>query len=104
MLVHAQAAVRYLADADAALLEADGEKRSAVLWTVSIVGEAAARLSDEARATLTDLPLREAQRMRNMLIHGYLEIDLALVAQTVARDFPPLIAHLERLLEGEPPE
>ena len=102
MLAHARAAVSFAEGASAADLERDGRLRSAVLWNLSIVGEAASRLSEQAQAALPDLPLSEARRMRNALIHGYFEIDLDLVAQTVGVELPRLVASLEALLGNTP--
>ena len=41
--------------------------------------------------------------MRNILIHDYDDVDLNVVWDTVARDLPPLIAHLETHLAANPP-
>jgi len=40
--------------------------------------------------------------MRNRLIHGYFEVDLDRVWDTVLNDLPPLIAAIEAFLPGEP--
>ncbi len=39
--------------------------------------------------------------MRNILIHGYMNIDLDQVWKTITEDIPPLIAELEKII---PPE
>ena len=39
--------------------------------------------------------------MRNRLVHGYFDIDLRLVWDTVRNDLPSLIAQLELLLPQE---
>jgi uncharacterized protein with HEPN domain len=36
--------------------------------------------------------------MRNRLIHGYFNINLDIVWQTVTQDFPPLIDELEKII------
>lgn len=44
--------------------------------------------------------------LRNRLIHGYSDIDLDIVWDTIVHDLPPLIAELEKILppgnEGKP--
>ncbi|HJX74598.1 MAG TPA: HepT-like ribonuclease domain-containing protein [Candidatus Deferrimicrobiaceae bacterium] len=39
--------------------------------------------------------------MRNRLIHGYDWVDYDVLWQIVARDLPPLIARLEKILSSE---
>lgn len=80
-----------------------GERRSqlAILEAVEIVGDAAARLSRETTEAHPDIPWREVLGMRNRLVHAYFDIDLQVVRNTVQKDLPVLIAHLEPLV---PPE
>ena len=35
--------------------------------------------------------------LRNRLIHGYFDVDMDIVWDTVTKDLPPLIAELEKL-------
>ena len=44
------------------------------------------------------IPWRDIVGMRNRLVHGYFDIDLRLVWDTVGTDLPVLIDQLERLL------
>ena len=39
--------------------------------------------------------------MRDRLIHGYFDVNLDVVWETVTQDLPPLIAQLEKLLPSE---
>ncbi|MGH3936594.1 MAG: HepT-like ribonuclease domain-containing protein [Pseudonocardiaceae bacterium] len=52
------------------------------VWVVrhlQIIGEAASRLSDDARSRQPDIPWRKIIDMRHVLVHGYLDVDLDLV-------------------------
>ena len=49
----------------------------AVEKLVENIGEAASRLSDEARKQLPQLPWRDIVGMRHRLVHGYMQVDLA---------------------------
>jgi uncharacterized protein with HEPN domain len=42
--------------------------------------------------------------MRNRLIHGYDFVDYDILWQTVKEDLPPLVAVLEPLVAGLPPQ
>lgn len=69
--------------------------------SVEILGEAASKVSADLRQDYPDLPWREMVTMRNRLIHGYFDINLDIVWQTVVTELPPLIAALESVLNRE---
>ena len=74
---------------------ADAMLRSAVERQFEIIGEALSRLSKEAPALARRIAvLRRAIAMRNILIHGYREIDNEAVWQTAQDDLPGLRAQL----------
>lgn len=68
-----------------------------------IIGEAARRLSPEARNLFPEIPWKLVTAMRNILIHDYDDVDLNIVWNTVQRDIPPLISRLEAYLAENPP-
>ncbi len=69
----------------------DLQCQDAVLRRVSVIGEAARRVSPETRAAHSSLPWREMIAMRNFVIHQYDSIDISLLWETTARDVPRLI-------------
>lgn len=96
-------AVDLLGARDAASLLTDKRTQYAVIRAVEVVGEAASRVSAETRAALPDLPWRQAIGMRNVLIHGYHDLDLGAVVKAVREHLPLLVTRLEEIL-GEDPE
>ncbi len=68
---------------------------------LEIIGEAARRLSDEARDRGGSIPWAQIIGMRNRLVHAYFEVDRDQVWRTVTEDLAPLAEQLERLLEDE---
>lgn len=98
MLDAAEEAVGFATGRDRADLDADRMLALALVRSVEIVGEAGARVSDEGRAAVPDVPWREIVAMRNRLIHAYFDVDLDIVWQTVKEDMPPLIATLKDAL------
>jgi uncharacterized protein with HEPN domain len=60
----------------------------ALTRTLEILGEAASRISDEARLRFTSIPYSKMVAMRNRLIHAYFDVDLDIVWTTVAEDPP----------------
>ncbi len=69
--------------------------------SVEILGEAASKVSEELRNDYPDLPWREMVTMRNRLIHGYFDINLDIVWQTVITELPSLVAALESIVNPE---
>jgi uncharacterized protein with HEPN domain len=80
--------------------QADPMLRSAVERQFEIVGEALNRLSGEDAALVAQIPeLGRIVAFRNILIHGYAEIDDALVWQVVTDKLPELEGVLAELLK-----
>ncbi|MCV7288580.1 DUF86 domain-containing protein [Mycolicibacterium wolinskyi] len=79
----------------------DALLRSAVERQLEIVGEALnqlSRMDASLAATIPELPRIVA--FRNILIHGYAEVDDALVWQIVTDKLPDLMTVLNELLGG----
>ncbi len=74
----------------------------ALVKCIEIIGEAAARVSPEMRAEHSQIPWADIVAMRNRLTHGYFDVDLDRVCDTLTADLPPLIAALERILLAAP--
>ncbi len=75
--------------------------QDAVIRRVEIIGEAAAHLSEETKASFPNLPWQDMTDMRNFLIHQYGDVDPQVVWDTVKLDLPPLITSLERVVDSE---
>ena len=83
--------------------ESFGEDRLiafAVVRAIQLVGQAARNVSTEVQSANADIPWREMIGMRNVVVHDYADVDLALVWKTVREDLPKVIARL-RVLLGE---
>jgi len=81
--------------------ESSGKDRMLLLAAVKeleIIGEAAAKISQETKNLYPDFPWPDIIGMRNRLIHAYFDIDIEVVWQTILHDLPPLIAMLNSAL------
>ena len=74
----------------------------AIVKAVEIVGEAASRVGADTKQAHPDIPWAEIVGMRNRLVHGYFDINLVRVWETVEQDIPSLIVQLEGLVPEEP--
>jgi len=79
-------------------LEKDEMLALSLVRLLEIIGEAAGDISEEYRGKHPDIPWKKMIGLRNRLIHGYFDIDLDIVWDTVEGDLPPLIAELEKLV------
>ena len=102
MLDHAREAVEMLGGSTRADLDGNRMLQLALTRLVEIVGEAASRVSSQARQPHPELPWLRITGMRNRLAHGYDVIDLDLLYDTIRTDLPPLIEALERIVDAEP--
>ena len=68
----------------------------ALIKCIEIIGEAAAKVSAETRASTPQIPWSDIIAMRNRLIHAYFDVDVNRVSDTLANDLPPLIALLDK--------
>ena len=84
----------FLADMERAAFDADPKTQSAVLYQLSIIGEAVKQLSDEWRAQHPAIPWTQISRMRDHLIHRYFNVDLDTIWTTATRDVPTLLEYL----------
>jgi uncharacterized protein with HEPN domain len=80
-------------------LNRDDDLSAAIVWRLSVIGEAAAFVTDETCRRHPDVPWQQIVGMRHRLIHGYDSIDLEIVWQTIQVDLPPLVSALQRILD-----
>jgi uncharacterized protein with HEPN domain len=73
----------------------------AVAHALQIVGEAAARISEETRAKAPKVPWVQIVGMRNRLVHDYGRMDRDILWETVHVDVPTLISVIERLVRTD---
>ena len=99
MLDHARVSLELSSGKNRSSLDAEPMLRYALLHLVSILGEAAARVSAAGRFEYTEVAWRDIVGMRNMLIHGYDVVDLDILWKTMEEDIPDLIRNLESILE-----
>ena len=80
-------------------LDKDRMLTLAIIKELEIIGEAASKLTPELKAMQPNIPWLDIIGMRNRLTHGYFDIDLDRVWDTVLGDLEPLCASLEKMVD-----
>jgi uncharacterized protein with HEPN domain len=73
--------------------------RSGVVRELSVIGEAAKRLSDSFKELCSDIPWRAIAGSRDVAVHRYWETEWARIEKTIAEDLPALRAAVMSALD-----
>lgn len=98
MLEAARKALELSAGRSRADMDTDEALRFALIHLLELVGEAASGVSPELRQESADVPWARAIALRNRLIHGYFDIDLDIVWDTIHARLPRLIEAVETVI------
>ncbi|AVQ72499.1 MULTISPECIES: HepT-like ribonuclease domain-containing protein [Microcystis] len=79
-------------------LENNDEKLSAILYQITIIGEATKRLSVIFRQQHPEIPWREMAGMRDVIVHKYDQLDLDVVWDIVENKLTELLKAITPLL------
>jgi len=79
-------------------LDTDRMLNLSLVRLLEVVGEAARGVSSIFREAHPEIAWKKMAGMRDRLIHGYYEVNLDVVWETVTEDLPPLIAQLEKIV------
>lgn len=96
-IADAQSFTEGMAQAD---FEQDRRTQQAVVMSLIVLGEAATKVMDQHSAFAAEhnhIPWRNMRGMRNRIAHGYFEINLEVVWDTVQTALPTLKTQLDAL-------
>ena len=80
---------------------ADSKTQDAVIMKLLVIGELAAQLLDQHSVFVArhpEIPWHQMKGMRNRMAHGYFELDLDVVWETVQTAIPELDAKLRQIV------
>ncbi|MGH8583782.1 MAG: HepT-like ribonuclease domain-containing protein [Gammaproteobacteria bacterium] len=97
-ILEAIAALERYADRDRAAFEQEELLQTWFLRHLQIIGEAAGSLPEQVRALAPEIPWPKITGMRNILVHGYFDIDTDMVWNAATRDARALKPAVEQLL------
>lgn len=81
---------------------ADKRTQQAVIMSLIIIGEAATKIMDGYTAFIqahSEVPWRSMRNMRNRMAHGYFDINLDIVWDTIQEWLPELLKQLPSVLQ-----
>lgn len=97
-------AIRYTESMESlAALEQDEQAQDAIVWTLTVIGEAAVRIQKAAPefvAAHPELPWSPMRGIRNKVVHDYFDVAWDVVWDTVKQDLPPLLEQVKSLLNS----
>ncbi|MFZ5994799.1 MAG: DUF86 domain-containing protein [Thermodesulfobacteriota bacterium] len=82
-------------------LDSDEMLSLSLVRLLEIIGEAANSVSVGFQEKYTQIPWKKMIGLRNRLIHGYFDINLDIVWDTIVEDLPPLVAKLGKIIPRE---
>ena len=71
--------------------------QDAVIRNLQTLAESSQRLSSEVKGTERQIPWRDLAGFRNVIVHGYLGVDLGAVWLVVEQDLPALTEAVNRM-------
>ena len=94
----AESALRFCQGRTRADLETDDMLRFALTRAVEIIGEAATKVSMDARNQSSGIAWPAIVGMRNRLVHAYFDVDSDILWTTVTERLPSLLRELNLIL------
>lgn len=101
MLDATRLACSYVEGMDAEAFLDDARTQQAIVLNLVVIGEAATRLLRDHPGLAgrhPDIPWNSMKGMRNRIAHGYFDIDMTIVWETVRINLPSLAKQLESLV------
>lgn len=77
----------------------DGEKFSAVVYQLHIIGEAMRNIDDDFRGMYLDVPAEAIVGLRNKIVHEYFGLSRATIWDTIQEDLPKLKEQVRKAIE-----
>ena len=97
----AEAISGFLADVTEEEFLASDLLQSAVLQKLTIIGEAAARLSSEFKSSASHIPWSDIAAFRNIAVHAYFSVQWPIVWVAATEEAPLLRTQISTLLSAD---
>jgi uncharacterized protein with HEPN domain len=78
------------------------DARDALLWNLTVIGEAVSQLPEDLRAQYPHVPWSQPVRLRNRIVHGYWSVDLDVIHAVALGDLPDFVDQIRTITEHLP--
>ncbi|HVS10440.1 MAG TPA: DUF86 domain-containing protein [Planctomycetota bacterium] len=99
LLAAAESITRFLRDVEERDFLQDELLQSAVLQKLTVIGEAATRVSDDLRSGHPEIEWRTIVGLRNVVVHEYFAVSWSTIFATATRDVPELGIRIRAILD-----
>jgi uncharacterized protein with HEPN domain len=96
----ARQSIEYLSEMQKDEFLTERKTQQAVIFNLIVLGEAATKVINdfpEFAMKNQSIPWTSMKGMRNRVAHGYFDIDMGIVWETVVKDLPPLLENLSQI-------
>lgn len=104
-LCHISDEIDYLEESSAHLSKEDFDRdktlQKAFIRSLEIIGEATKRIPNDFRNQHPDVDWRGMAGMRDVLIHGYFDVDYEIVWDVVNSEIPDLKTRIREIIDDE---
>ncbi|MCU0269825.1 MAG: DUF86 domain-containing protein [Acidimicrobiales bacterium] len=77
--------------------DADRNRRDALLWSFTVLGEASSQLGDDLRSAHPEVPWRAAMALRNRIVHAYWQVSTRILLATAQDDIPGFLVAVNHI-------
>ncbi len=98
MIDAAEQAMALVAGQDVDSLGQDRQRRDALLWNFTVLGEAAAQLPAEFKGRRPAINWSRPSQLRNRIVHGYWCVDMDILVATAEVDLPAFVDQVRAVL------
>ena len=67
------------------------DARDALLWNMTVIGEAVGQLPEPMRSDHPEVPWSQPVRLRNRIVHGYWSVDLGVLHSVATGNLPGFV-------------
>ena len=97
----ARKAISFTADRTRDELDTNEMLALSLIRLLEVIGEAANQVSLDLKERHPSIPWKKMVGIRNRLIHGYFDINLDILWDTVSKDLPPLIEQIQQIIPND---
>ncbi|MBI5602597.1 MAG: DUF86 domain-containing protein [Deltaproteobacteria bacterium] len=89
---------KFIGEMDYVRFYKDDKTRSAVVWKIENIGEAAKNIPKQVRDKYRGLPWSDLAKIRDKVRHHYFGVDYEIVWEVIRKRFPAIKAEIERMI------